>query len=150
MIVIPKEERDLIGAGRRLPKDVVELYDKLSKSEYGVGIASALLRKRRLKIDSTYETSSSQQQGPYWLLFRRAPVAYNCQAPGDDHPYSGIHKESKQRRYYSEPYHLSIFNIEEMLKFANRLGLRFSIDGCSRWFPGRTFRVTWARKEKKC
>jgi hypothetical protein len=78
-------------------------------------------------------------------LFGHSP-ATDDGLPGDDHVelWSG----ETGMRYVSHPYDLDFETVGEMLKFAQENNLEFSLSGSSWYYPGRTLRVIWQRRNR--
>ncbi len=77
-------------------------------------------------------------------LFGHSPQADDG-IPGDDHVelWSGDDGLS----YVSHPYNLSYETVCEMVRFANQNGLEFNLSGTSWYYPGKTLRVVWRRRD---
>ena len=77
-------------------------------------------------------------------FIRKSHPAY-IEAPGLDH--AEIRRNEKGLALLSHPYHLSMGQVTSMVEFATKHGVKFSIDGASAYFPGRTMMVAWTHND---
>ncbi len=99
-----------------------------------------------MRVDRVQE---SRVWYPCWKhLFDRHVSEFEA-LPGEDH--ISLWKQDGRPKYFvSQPYHLELETVREMVTAADQKGLEFIIRGFPSWyFPGQSFSVFWSKAEQQ-